>query len=241
MKIVTCPDCDTRFNVEPEMLGEDGRKVRCGECFFEWFQPNIDDEEDIEGLADEDEDVAFIDLVEDHEPPPVRIQETRTEENYPREVKKVGHKGGRIAAGLLFLSVLGGLFFFKSEITSAWSDTYAVYDLLQKQPNMLDKNDISFEHFKVLQDGQTLFLKGLIYNLRSEEISLPPIFITLYDANRNKVDEIFISMEENTIAEEDTLTLEKEIKLETEQIINTIHLRPLSFIDEVQSNVSSAG
>jgi predicted Zn finger-like uncharacterized protein len=34
--IVCCPSCQTRFNVDPALLGPDGRKVRCARCAHVW-------------------------------------------------------------------------------------------------------------------------------------------------------------------------------------------------------------
>jgi predicted Zn finger-like uncharacterized protein len=34
--IVSCPACQTQFNVDPALLGPDGRKVRCAKCAHVW-------------------------------------------------------------------------------------------------------------------------------------------------------------------------------------------------------------
>jgi len=40
--IVTCPSCSTRYLVETEKLGAQGRMVRCGSCGHTWHQASPD-------------------------------------------------------------------------------------------------------------------------------------------------------------------------------------------------------
>ncbi|MFP6774150.1 MAG: DUF3426 domain-containing protein [Alphaproteobacteria bacterium] len=61
--ILTCPACQTRFNVPAKALGEAGRKVRCASCGESWHQmpvaedapapPPPDPDEDDFGIADD--------------------------------------------------------------------------------------------------------------------------------------------------------------------------------------------
>ena len=37
--ILTCPNCETRYLVDPAAIGMDGRQVRCANCSHEWFEP----------------------------------------------------------------------------------------------------------------------------------------------------------------------------------------------------------
>lgn len=36
--ILTCNNCDAKFNVNDEAIGVNGRNVKCSNCEFEWFQ-----------------------------------------------------------------------------------------------------------------------------------------------------------------------------------------------------------
>ena len=41
--ILTCPQCDTRYHVDPGSLGPSGRRVRCSSCHHRWLaQPPPD-------------------------------------------------------------------------------------------------------------------------------------------------------------------------------------------------------
>ena len=43
--ILSCPACQTRFNVPDDALGEAGRKVRCAKCSESWHQMPVVEEE----------------------------------------------------------------------------------------------------------------------------------------------------------------------------------------------------
>jgi len=42
--IISCPACATRYNIDPAVLGDDGRRVRCANCGHNWIQaaPAVD-------------------------------------------------------------------------------------------------------------------------------------------------------------------------------------------------------
>ncbi len=42
--ILSCPSCQTRFNVPADALGEAGRKVRCAKCGESWHQLPVEEE-----------------------------------------------------------------------------------------------------------------------------------------------------------------------------------------------------
>lgn len=51
--IVTCPECSTQFKLDPALLGQDGKKVKCASCEHIWLQkPEIEGAEDTEPSDD---------------------------------------------------------------------------------------------------------------------------------------------------------------------------------------------
>jgi predicted Zn finger-like uncharacterized protein len=62
--IITCPECETRFMISDQALGEDGRTVRCSKCAHTWHQSpeNIEDSGDLVDV--EENDVLSEDLEE---------------------------------------------------------------------------------------------------------------------------------------------------------------------------------
>ena len=35
--IITCPNCKKKFNIDPTLISEDGRDLKCGSCNHVWF------------------------------------------------------------------------------------------------------------------------------------------------------------------------------------------------------------
>jgi predicted Zn finger-like uncharacterized protein len=68
--IVTCGSCDTKYNLNPELLGVLGKEVRCSRCKFQWFQESEDSlalsDDEVEQaddvLGDEDIDISDEEL-----------------------------------------------------------------------------------------------------------------------------------------------------------------------------------
>ena len=65
--ILTCPNCNGQFNVDDNLIGEKGRKVKCSSCAEIWFQesdypsPEQDIKEDIKEDIEEDIEVDLHD------------------------------------------------------------------------------------------------------------------------------------------------------------------------------------
>ncbi|MBL4721762.1 MAG: zinc-ribbon domain-containing protein, partial [Alphaproteobacteria bacterium] len=35
--LISCPNCSARFKIKAELLGEQGRNVKCAKCAQRWF------------------------------------------------------------------------------------------------------------------------------------------------------------------------------------------------------------
>ncbi len=82
--ILTCPNCQSQFKVKPDLIGDDGRKVRCTSCTEIWFQEPINAiVTHDEGVEDEGspsvDDVSIDDEITIDEP-------SGTEEHDPHDI-----------------------------------------------------------------------------------------------------------------------------------------------------------
>ena len=76
--IVTCENCDTRFNLDENLIKESGSKVRCSKCHHiftaykpvavEEPEPSLELEEDLAGLAEEESEFEGLALEEETAP-----------------------------------------------------------------------------------------------------------------------------------------------------------------------------
>ena len=64
--IITCPECETRFMISDQALGEDGRTVRCSKCAHTWHQ-SPEDIEDSGDLVDVEENDVLSEDMEEYE------------------------------------------------------------------------------------------------------------------------------------------------------------------------------
>ena len=49
---IKCPDCKTAYDIKPEILGEEGRSVKCARCGNRWFVSPRKEKADLELVAD---------------------------------------------------------------------------------------------------------------------------------------------------------------------------------------------
>lgn len=69
--ILTCTNCHTRFYLDPYLLEPEGKRVRCGECHYEWYQQPDEEEEGEDApsfrqvLSDAEDDSDAIDEQDD--------------------------------------------------------------------------------------------------------------------------------------------------------------------------------
>ncbi|WP_346912125.1 zinc-ribbon domain-containing protein [uncultured Roseibium sp.] len=49
---IKCPDCKTAYDIKPEILGEEGRSVKCARCGVRWFVSPKKSKEDLKLEAD---------------------------------------------------------------------------------------------------------------------------------------------------------------------------------------------
>lgn len=135
--ILSCPNCSTRFLVDPAALGPAGRTVRCGACGHEWRQdpgkpavrtfaapgPDAEDAGDAGDAGKERPDIAAGPEDRGQPPPARRVPAARPRTRRP----------GRVFS-LVLLAVIAvvllGSYQFRSIIVSRWPETARHYESL---------------------------------------------------------------------------------------------------------------
>ena len=118
--ILSCPDCSTRFAIDADKLGPDGRRVKCGKCAHVWFESAP--------VADAEPEAAE---------PPLRVTPLEPEEqssipvrNLPavqRARKARSARTGWIVSIILLAGILAALWFGREQIARAVPEAESVY------------------------------------------------------------------------------------------------------------------
>ena len=180
--ILTCPQCSTRYHVDPAALGSAGRTVRCASCGQRWSaKPPVDTPQAVE-LG----------------PPP--SEATRT----PIAPEATPRRGARSLIGwlaaVLILLLAASAVIGRNEIAGGFPATARVYHALGLP--VAPELGLEFEGVKStrLEEGgiSVLVVEGAIVNTTGSERAVPPIRITLLDGGgRELQEELFRAKEQN--------------------------------------------
>jgi predicted Zn finger-like uncharacterized protein len=181
--ILTCPQCSTRYHVDPAALGTSPRTVRCANCGQSWSaKPPADTPTIVEfGAAS---------------PSALRPDPATAPEQAPR--RRSPALIGWLIAGLIALLVASAVI-GRNEIVSGFPVTASIYQQLGL-PTAIDLG-LQFEGIKSTRQEEggisVLVVEGAIVNVADSGRSVPPIRITLLDkSGRELQEELFKAKEQ---------------------------------------------
>jgi len=174
--IVTCPTCATRYLVETQKLGAQGRMVRCGGCSHTWYQAPPED------LAPH---------VEIKVPAPESVAGVVERGGLPAIPRK-RRRWGAVVTLLILLLVLaaagGSAIFMRDRVMALVPQTTKIYSrlgLAATQPEFgagIEVRGVTPRR-TTDNDQSVLVIDGQIVNMSSSPRRVPPLKATLRDAN----------------------------------------------------------
>lgn len=229
--IITCEKCNARYLLASLLLGVGGRKVRCGVCGHEWFQPPVDDpfgRDDTSGTDTEDDGV----LGPEEEGAPdfkTLLDDADVIEAIPEGVLPIPEgssvptvKGFRFpwrfdraainglgAACVILLLIVGAAVVLRAPIVTAWQPAALPFETAGIAPPVPGEGLI-FDRVEAVArpgpDGSyTLALTGNVINLHAREAVLPRIRATLRDKDGMSADSWIVNLDRDTIGPEETI------------------------------------
>ena len=174
--IVTCPTCSTRYLVETEKLGAQGRMVRCGSCSHTWYQAPPED---------------MAPRVELKTPVPEPVPGTVERGGLPAIPRKRRRWGAVVTLLILLLILAGagwGAIFMRDRVMVLVPQSAKIYSrlgLAAVQPRYgvgLEIQGVTPRRTSA-NNQSTLVIDGQIVNLSSSPRLVPPLKATLRDAN----------------------------------------------------------
>ena len=208
--ILPCPSCGAKFQIDPDLVGPDGRMVRCGSCGHTWRQhrPN---EESPEPSASQS---ATPEPAVSESPPPAETSAPTLTADRPDALSELNEldaarRRSRAAKSmprpperrlsvligwlvlLLLVSLVGlGGYFGREQIVSAVPQAerlYAGLGLPSVQPGEGLELRISPER-KIIDGEARLIIKGQVENVSQEPREVPPLQATLTDPSGRQID-----------------------------------------------------
>lgn len=171
--IVSCPACDTRFQVDRERLGYDGRVVRCGKCGNCWHQMPEDDPR-VAAMAAASEMIA--------DPAPM----SRRRPAPPPKKRSSGLAVGWLLL-LLFIAAVGvGGWFERDRIVARFPQLADVYALVgapvSARGPTLQLSEVATASADI--EGQTVItVRGVVSNISDRKQSLPRLQAQITNAS----------------------------------------------------------
>ncbi|MEO3428262.1 DUF3426 domain-containing protein [Pelagibius sp. CAU 1746] len=156
--IVSCPACESRFEVDQEQLGYKGRIVRCGKCGNCWHQ-----------MPDDDPRVAVA-VAEEPGPPPRR-----------RPMPPPKKKGRGVAVGWLLLLLLiagiaAGGWFERERIVAQFpqlADAYALLGVPVTGPGPVLDLKVLSPTSDVVEGDTVITVRGTVTNISDRKQDVP--------------------------------------------------------------------
>ena len=184
--ILTCPQCSTRYHVDPTALGTSPRTVRCASCGQRWSaKPPTDTPKTVELGDTPSSGMPSIPAAAAPEQLPPR-----------RSTGLIGW----LTAGFVVL-LLASVVIGRNEIVSRFPAAASIYQGLGLPAAM--ELGLQFEDIKSsrLQEGgiSVLVVEGAIVNVTDTERPIPPIRITLLDKSGRELQEELVEAKEQRL------------------------------------------
>jgi len=209
--ILTCPQCDTRYQADGSKFPAAGRNVRCAKCGHVWHQlgPEPEPDPEAEIFVEEPQGAPAVPPPAppvETEPSPISIQprvaafapvaETATvDASEPASPSAAGAWSGRAAVGAgwvllvaLILVIGWAAISFRDNVATWVPQTASFYNAagLPVTPRGIDFTDVAYQN--QTEDGQqVLAVTGKIVNRSNHELTVPLVRVALFDSDKREL------------------------------------------------------
>lgn len=173
--IITCPSCSTRYMAETSAFLPDGRTVRCSFCQHTWFQgPPVD---------------SSLHAVADASAGGMEFLGSRSVADGRMSGKQlVGHLAGWAVYCLALVGVVTSLYTYRVELVRLWPKAAVMYSSLGIPVNTRGLAFVNTVYAQFEDDGMdVLAISGEIENITAQDLMVPPIRVSLRDAQQREI------------------------------------------------------
>ena len=188
--IITCPHCQTRYEVADRAIGDRGRSVQCANCANSWLAnrsnsepspPPFEPEPDVYESEEEVLDVTFAELDERGDGRGIATLARRHRDiiRHLPAARARRYLGGASVAGALVVVV--ALFGSRTAVVDRLPDLASFYGLMGMRVNVVGFDFAEVRTVRAMQDGQdVLMVEGRINNVSGQMRALPPVRVSLF-------------------------------------------------------------
>lgn len=194
--IISCPQCETSYNIPEDSLRPDGRKVRCSSCSHRWqvHAPPVEehsqviaDDEAIDPLLAET-DADGIDQQEDSNSRAPKFHPANPATGKVRTRTSLKAIAGWFAL-LLVVASLAAFVLARHQVAQALPFTKPIYSLLglgENDPLHLRLSDVGSE--EIIEEGRAVIvISGLVINEGAAAESVPDLHVSLLDSMQSEI------------------------------------------------------
>ena len=207
---LVCPNCTARYEVDGTQFPAEGRKVRCKKCGHVWHQAaeagQAEIEETIFNPPPESEPVVApepeIDEAEAPQPSWRALEENAedmADEDFrldEPEISGPAKRGagtalvmlGWVALVAVILVIGWSAANYRSQIVGIWPQSASLFSRLGMAVNTRGLDFADVRHINQTEDGQpVLVITGKVVNVTGKKLDVPPLRVTLSDANKHGI------------------------------------------------------
>ncbi|HJN04527.1 MAG TPA: DUF3426 domain-containing protein [Alphaproteobacteria bacterium] len=184
--IVSCPQCDTRFEVDPEVLVPHGRTVRCAKCKHTWTERPPEGTAEPAPADEPDIDIPGFDA--ELEVRAARRRTSRRERVQPKK-RRLGAIIGWSALAVVVIAILAGGYFGRTQIVALWPPAAGIYEMIglaaAPAPGLEVVNVRGAQ--RRTEDGLALDVTAEIVNNSAEVMTVPELRGLLLDVRQRVI------------------------------------------------------
>ena len=219
--ILTCPDCSTRYLIDPTVLGAEGRTVRCSNCDNSWVQLPPEDQAPPEPMPEPTEPMPEPTEAPDQFDGAAAARRARRAAVASEPRAESRRRGGRTAAAMWSLlvvaivGVLGAGFALRDVIIQTWPAAESLYRLAGIQDAVpgagLNLRNASQKWSS--RDGvRVLTVEGEIVNVSEDVREVPKIQGVLFDKDNRELQRWTFSAPESRLLPGENVAFRTELE-----------------------------
>jgi predicted Zn finger-like uncharacterized protein len=213
--ILSCPDCSTRYRVDPASIGPQGRKVRCSKCGRTWLGKPEAAEASTELAPRAIAAEARVREIEPELHAPARAEAAAARQKARRQrwegrkppPARRGGGGWKAAVAWLFLfavvgAVAAGAYAMRDKIIATWPASARLYAMAGIGPEPfghgLELRNVTSTEARSGED-RVLEIEGEIANVSDRVRDIPNLRGALFDAQNNELQHWIFSAPESRL------------------------------------------